>query len=109
MKLKQAFGIALKRQRVRKGLSQEEFSDVSSRTYLSSLERGLKSPTIDKVDDLAKTMNIHALSLLAQAYLEQDTELTIEMLISRLREEVFTENFEQPRSARQAKPKSSRS
>ncbi len=49
MELKQAFGQALKQLRMSQGLTQEDFSDVSSRTYLSTLERGLKSPTIDKL------------------------------------------------------------
>ena len=53
MELKQAFGAALKKLRSERKLSQEDFSDVSSRTYLSTLERGLKSPTIEKVDELA--------------------------------------------------------
>ena len=36
---------ALKTVRKARGLSQEAFSDVSSRTYMSTLERDLKSPT----------------------------------------------------------------
>ena len=36
---------ALKIVRKARGLSQEAFSDVSSRTYMSTLERDLKSPT----------------------------------------------------------------
>lgn len=39
-----------------RGLSQEAFSDVSSRTYLSSLERGLKSPTLNKIEELCEVM-----------------------------------------------------
>ncbi len=41
MELKQAFSLALKRLRTRRGLTQEDFSFVSSRTYLSTMERGL--------------------------------------------------------------------
>jgi transcriptional regulator with XRE-family HTH domain len=40
-----------------------------SRTYLSSLERGLKSPTIDKLEQLASVLGVHPLSLLAMAYI----------------------------------------
>ncbi len=53
-----------------RGLSQEAFSDVSSRTYLSSLERGLKSPTLKKMDELCGVMGIHPLTLLTLAYAE---------------------------------------
>ena len=38
---------ALKTVRKARGLSQEAFSDVSSRTYMISLERDLKSPTLN--------------------------------------------------------------
>ena len=41
MKLSKGFPQALKKARKAKGLSQEDFSDVSSRTYVSTLERGL--------------------------------------------------------------------
>ncbi|MNY75277.1 helix-turn-helix protein [compost metagenome] len=51
-----------------RGLSQEAFSDVSSRTYLSSLERGLKSPTLSKVSELCEVMDVHPLTLLTLAY-----------------------------------------
>lgn len=50
------------------GLSQEAFSDVSSRTYLSSLERGLKSPALSKLEDICSLLEIHPLTLLALTY-----------------------------------------
>jgi transcriptional regulator with XRE-family HTH domain len=43
---------ALKTVRKARGLSQEAFSDVSSRTYMSTLERDLKSPTLSKLAEL---------------------------------------------------------
>jgi transcriptional regulator with XRE-family HTH domain len=51
-----------------RGLSQEAFSDVSSRTYLSVLERDLKSPTLNKLADICQVLDIHPLTLLALAY-----------------------------------------
>lgn len=59
---------ALKTIRAARGLSQEAFSDVSSRTYMSSLERDLKSPTLNKLGDLCAVMEVHPLTLLALAY-----------------------------------------
>jgi len=41
---------------------------VSSRTYMSSLERGLKSPTLSKVAELCEVMDVHPLTLLTLAY-----------------------------------------
>lgn len=63
------FGAGLQLARKSRGLTQEDFSIVSSRTYLSSLERGMKSPTISKLEELASVIGIHPLSLLALAYL----------------------------------------
>ncbi|ROQ48436.1 helix-turn-helix protein [Marinobacter sp. 3-2] len=75
MELHEAFGQALRRQRKAKGLSQEAFTRVSSRTYLSELERGLKNPTLDKIEELATTMGIHPLTLLVECYsLKDDVE-----------------------------------
>lgn len=74
MRLLERFGAALQRARKARGLTQEDFSEVSSRTYLSSLERGMKSPTISKLDELATTMGLHPLSLLALAYLPTNNE-----------------------------------
>lgn len=68
---KSDFGRGLRLARKAAGLSQEDFSDVSSRTYVSSLERGLKSPTLEKVEDLAAAVGCHPLTLLALAYLTQ--------------------------------------
>lgn len=49
-------------------MTQEDFDDVSSRVYISALERGLKQPTLPKVDALAARMGVHPLVLLTLAY-----------------------------------------
>lgn len=59
---------ALRKARKARGLSQEDFSDVSSRTYMSSLERGLKNPTLDKLAELCEVMRVHPVTLLTLAY-----------------------------------------
>ncbi len=74
MNIKEAFARALKQARKARGLTQEDFSDVSSRTYISTLERGLKSPTIDKLDDLGKIIGLHPISLLTLTYLIKSGE-----------------------------------
>ena len=43
---------------------------ISSRTYLSTLERGIQSPTLVKIEQLAQTLEIHPLTLLTMAYAE---------------------------------------
>lgn len=89
MEVNRAFGKALQTVRKKRGLTQEDFSDTSSRTYLSTLERGLKSPTIDKVNDLAKSLNIHPLTLLIKAYANADGVSDIEKLIEQVKAEAL--------------------
>lgn len=88
MELKQAFGTALRRIRKNKNLTQEDFSQVSSRTYLSTLERGLKSPTLEKIEELASVIDVHPLTLLTSCYLFQDEELSVDELFQRVRNEL---------------------
>lgn len=88
MELKQAFGRALKQFRTASGLTQEDFSSISSRTYLSTLERGLKCPTLDKLERLASVMDVHPLSVLAAAYQIKGDEGGLESLLARIRAEI---------------------
>ena len=62
------FGQALRRARKARGMTQEDFSTTSSRTYVSMLERGERSPTLAKINELSETLGIHPLTLLALAY-----------------------------------------
>lgn len=68
MDINQAFGKALREIRLSKGISQEKLATAASRVYISSLERGLKSPTLSTIEKLSKELEIHPLSLLALAY-----------------------------------------
>jgi len=68
------FGKALQYARKSKGIAQEQFDVVSSRTYVSTMERGVKSPTLKKVDRLAEVLEVHPLTLLALAYLRPDAQ-----------------------------------
>lgn len=74
MELTQAFAVALRRMRLKQGLTQEDFSAVSSRTYLSSLERGTKKVSLEKAVELAQRLGIHPLSLFAECFRVQDEE-----------------------------------
>lgn len=88
MKTKSAFSKALKEIRHARGLTQEDFSDISSRTYISILERGLKSPTLDKVDDLSSVMKVHPMTLLALTYLRTGKTREIDDLCKIIRSEI---------------------
>jgi transcriptional regulator with XRE-family HTH domain len=78
MDIKDAFAAALKRARTAKRLTQEDFSNVSSRTYVSTLERGLKNPTLDKIEDLASVMRLHPLTLITLAYMIERNDINLE-------------------------------
>lgn len=69
MELRSGLGKAIVGARRMRGVTQEDFANVSSRTYLSSLERGLKSPTLDKLEDICSVLEVHPVSLLLAAYL----------------------------------------
>ena len=61
---------------------------LSSRTYVSTLERGLKSPTLNKTDELAQVMKVHPLTLLLLAYVDLESESDTERLIQTVRSEL---------------------
>jgi transcriptional regulator with XRE-family HTH domain len=78
---------ALKTIRKARGLSQEDFSDVSSRTYMSTLERGLKSPTLNKLAELCDVMEVHPLTLLTLAYAGKHPKRA-DQLLAQVRQEL---------------------
>ena len=69
MEFNKAFGQALRQIRLQKRLSQEDFSDISGRTYLSNLERGKQSPTLEKINQLASVLGVHPAVLVNLTYL----------------------------------------
>ena len=81
MAAKHTLSEALKTIRKARGLSQEAFSDVSSRTYMSSLERDLKSPTMHKLTELCEVMDVHPLTLLTLAYAGDSTRKADQLLV----------------------------
>lgn len=87
MNINKAFGLALRKARKSKNKTQEDFALVSSRTYISSLERGLKSITIEKLEEISAVIGVHPLTLLCHAYLLKDGELEVTTLIELIQSE----------------------
>jgi len=87
MPTKRSLPAALKLARKARGLSQEAFSDVSSRTYLSTLERGMKSPTLSKIAAICRVLAIHPLTLLTLSYTGGNLSET-DALLARIRREL---------------------
>jgi transcriptional regulator with XRE-family HTH domain len=88
MELKQAFGSALRALRIRGGLTQEDFALVSSRTFMSSLERGMKGATLEKIDDLAGTIGVHPVSVIVACYLKKDPGVSLEDILEQVRSDL---------------------
>ena len=87
MAAKHSLATAIRTVRKARGLSQEAFSDVSSRTYMSSLERDLKSPTMHKLTELCEVMDVHPLTLLMLAYAGDSTRKA-DQLLAQVRQEL---------------------
>lgn len=66
--INQAFGRILAAYRQLEGLSQEDFEGGAHRTYISDLERGLKSPTLEVVSKLADRLKVHPTEFVAQTF-----------------------------------------
>ena len=66
MDIRKRLGSNLKRLRLEKGWSQEEFADRAGihRTYVSDIERAARNPTITVVQKLAKPLLVSASTLL---------------------------------------------
>ncbi len=88
MNLRQGLATAIRTVRKKKGLTQEDFGVVSSRTYLSSLERGLKSPTVDKLEEIAEVLGTHPATILLMAYAIQAPSSERDSLINKIAGEV---------------------
>lgn len=65
----QAFGVAVRRLRVERGLSQEDAALASGidRAYFGHIERGTKSPTLATVWKVAEGLDVRPSELLASA------------------------------------------
>lgn len=88
MKQPNQFGAAFRAARLARGLTQEDFAHYSGRTYVSELERGMKQPTLQKIDDLVVPLEVHPLTLITLAYLKQWDELSCEDLLKQIRSEL---------------------
>ncbi len=60
MDIRRRVGLNIKKERKRKGWSQEDLALESDlhRTYISGIERGARNPTIMVIDQLATTLGV---------------------------------------------------
>lgn len=82
------FARAFRALRTARGLSQDVFDAVSSRTYISKLERRERTPTVSKVDELASVLGVHPLTLLTLCYCETGSSTEIDRLLHQVKAEL---------------------
>lgn len=73
--------------RAHKGLTQDSIPEGSNRQYLSQLEHGRSSPTLDKLQDLAEAYGASALLLVGATTLIQEG-ITVDALVEKFAEQM---------------------
>jgi transcriptional regulator with XRE-family HTH domain len=68
MDMRRLVGRNVKRLREKKGLTQEQFAEISgfSQQYISSLERGRRNPTIITLYELSVALGVNHVDLIRQ-------------------------------------------
>lgn len=66
--IKVAFGTVLRNHRLQQNISQEKLAELASldRTYISQMERGIKSPSIQTLLALAQALHVKANILISE-------------------------------------------
>jgi len=70
-----AFGRAVRDLRKQRGISQEDFADLTGvhRTYMSGIERGVRNPSYTNIRKIADALHVRTSELLMRAEeLEED-------------------------------------
>ncbi|WP_122665087.1 helix-turn-helix domain-containing protein [Pseudomonas viridiflava] len=93
MSLKNAFAAVLKAMRASKGLTQRNLAEVSSRTYVSKLERAQSSPTLEMITALSGPLSVNPLTLVAITLCTGSRE-SVSALLRRTQEELAKLNHE---------------
>jgi len=70
--INQRFGKVIRRRRREMDLSQEDLAERAQlhRTYISSIERGQRNPSLENIEKLAKALNISISALFAEYGIE---------------------------------------
>lgn len=87
MSLKTGFATVLKAMRVSRGLTQKHMADTTSRTYMSKLEQGRSSPTIDKLTAISGALGLSPLTLFTLT-LGVESGQTIKTLVQHLEADI---------------------
>ncbi|WP_410017089.1 helix-turn-helix domain-containing protein [Pseudomonas sp. 5P_5.1_Bac1] len=84
--LKHALGKVLKSYRLKRNLSQESLGP--SQAYISNLEQGRWSPSIDKIEQMSNAIGVHPASVILAGYLSLADSASADELLERIRGEI---------------------
>lgn len=79
-----AFGSALKEVRVRKEIAQEQLG--ASQSFVSTIERGIRSPTIEKMEEFAERLGVNPATLIVLMQVGQEGD--VDELLAKIRDEI---------------------
>ncbi len=83
--LKRALGAVLKAYRLNRNITQEDMGP--SQTYISNLERGRWSPSLEKIEQMSNLFDVHPATVIIAGYLSSE-EGSSDELLKRIRREL---------------------
>lgn len=86
MELKSALGTAIRAYRLQREISQEALGP--SQSYISNLENGRWSATLEKIDQMAGAIGVHPVSIVLAGYLALEDSPDIDTVLTRIRQEL---------------------
>ncbi|WP_226501966.1 helix-turn-helix domain-containing protein [Pseudomonas sp. MWU16-30317] len=86
LELKRALGTSVRSYRLLRDLPQEGLGP--SQPYISNLEAGRGSASLEKIEQMAEVLGIHSISLIAAAYITSTEGLSAEDLLDQIRTEL---------------------
>ncbi|MBD9634627.1 helix-turn-helix domain-containing protein [Pseudomonas sp. PDM19] len=86
MDMSEAFGKAVRQTRKERGVQQEAVGP--SQSYISEVERGLKTPSLVKAQEIADALGVDLVTLIARAVLLQNPGMTPALLIAQLQRDL---------------------
>ena len=89
--LKRAIGSSIKSYRLKRDIPQESLGP--SQPYISNLEAGRGSASIDKIEQMADVLGIHPMSIIFAGYLTSNDDGNKDHLFERIRMELAEIGF----------------
>lgn len=86
LELKRAIGTSIKSYRLKRDISQEGLGP--SQPYISNLEAGRGSASLDKIEQMADVLGVHPISIICAGYLTSKEDADKDHLLERIRTEL---------------------